>query len=1023
VRWQHVIPSVARDRCGRVVAFLLPHRSLATVGMTCVLLFWASVAAADRVALVSFQRVPIPSDVPANLVSAIVQDKTGLLWFGTQGGLVSYDGYDFRVFKSDPANPKSLAGDYVRTMLVASDGTLWIGSFSGGLSIFDPATETFTRMRHDANDPGSLAYDRVEGIVETRDGSMWVATTAGLDRIDRRTHRIEHFRHDANEARSLADDRVRGLLADRRGRLWVGTRDGLQRWLGADRGFERIGFKGEYVTKLFEDSGGRVWVGTEEEGAAVVDPDTDAVHSLLPQPIDPQGLSHFWVYGFAEALPGEVWVATFGAGIDVVDAQTLKVIDRLAPDPMLDNTLPDNRIGALLRDRDGVMWVGTWGEGIARHDPHSRAFRALRYTPNNPDGLAHRAAVRSLEMSDGTIWVGTNGNGIDIFDSNLRRISAHRANPADPGALSDGGITCLAQSGDGTIWVATLNSLLHRLRPGSPRFDRIPAARLPGGPIRSIAFTSDGMLWAGAAEGMARIDPRTLDTRIYKQWPGAAKSSPAIESIVAANDGTLWVGTDNGLYRFDPRTETATRIAHDPARTDSLPENWVPDLLLARDGRLWVATAGGAAILTQWDEQTAHFARVTSSSAQALIEDATGAVWIGPRVRVDPHTLARREFGAGDGVAYRTFFIASRARTHDGRLLFGSPEGLLIVDPALIADERADIPIIATALRVEGHARPGASLLRSLTLNQHERTFTLDVAALDLTAAARHQYRYRLDDLENDWTLAAPSQRSVTYSRIPPGNYTLRVGVDTRDGRWSTRELRLPVMVIPAFYQTTVFRALAALAIVALIYLLYRFRIRRLRARQAALELLVAERTRELSVAYARIEQASLTDPLTQLRNRRYLEQTIDADLELAKRSGDNLVVLLADLDHFKTVNDTYGHLAGDAVLIDLARLLRQSVRASDVVLRWGGEEFLILLRFVSREVGPELAEKIRSTVAAHEFRLPDGTTIGRTLSIGIAVWPAGDLSFDRVVDQADAALYEAKRSGRNRWVAAGLND
>src|SRR6185436_562333 len=103
--------------------------------------------------------------------------------------------------------------------------------------------------------------------------------------------------------------------------------------------------------------------------------------------------------------------------------------------------------------------------------------------------------------------VGTNGNGIDVLDRDLRRVGGFRPNAADAGALSDGSITCLAEAEDGTMWVATLNSSLHRLRPGATRFERVPAERLAGGPIRSMAFTADGVLWAGAAEGMARVDP------------------------------------------------------------------------------------------------------------------------------------------------------------------------------------------------------------------------------------------------------------------------------------------------------------------------------------------------------------------------------------------------------------------------------------------------------------------------------------------------------------------------------------
>src|SRR6185436_13113605 len=148
--------------------------------------------------------------------------------------------------------------------------------------------------------------------------------------------------------------------------------------------------------------------------------------------------------------------------------------DRLRHDPALESTPGGDRIGAILRDRSGVVWVGTWGQGIARHDPATRAFRMLRYSPDRPDGLTHPDVVRALQTRDGTLWVGTNGNGVDLFDRDLRRIGAiggYRPDPLDPGALSVGEVTCLAEGRDGSVWVATLNGDLHRKRPGAPSFE------------------------------------------------------------------------------------------------------------------------------------------------------------------------------------------------------------------------------------------------------------------------------------------------------------------------------------------------------------------------------------------------------------------------------------------------------------------------------------------------------------------------------------------------------------------------
>lgn len=203
------------------------------------------------------------------------------------------------------------------------------------------------------------------------------------------------------------------------------------------------------------------------------------------------------------------------------------------------------------------------------------------------------------------------------------------------------------------------------------------------------------------------------------------------------------------------------------------------------------------------------------------------------------------------------------------------------------------------------------------------------------------------------------------------------------------------------------------------------------------LENRVEERTRELKMAYKTLEDMSLTDPLTGLRNRRYVLKNIDADVAQTTRAYLNwleagqvnpppreqdMVFFLVDMDHFKSVNDTYGHAAGDEVLIQLRILLEKAFRASDYLVRWGGEEFLVVARFSTRDSAAIMAERLRAIVAAHAFDIGGGQRIHRTCSIGFAAYPFLEsqprlMSWSQVVDLADLSLYAAKRSNRNAWV------
>ncbi|GJJ04664.1 hypothetical protein RugamoR64_52020 [Duganella rhizosphaerae] len=199
------------------------------------------------------------------------------------------------------------------------------------------------------------------------------------------------------------------------------------------------------------------------------------------------------------------------------------------------------------------------------------------------------------------------------------------------------------------------------------------------------------------------------------------------------------------------------------------------------------------------------------------------------------------------------------------------------------------------------------------------------------------------------------------------------------------------------------------------------------------------EKNLELEQAYKALEEVSLTDQLTGLRNRRFFLQNVDADVALSLRGYDagqhreltecdliapnDLVFFMVDLDHFKEVNDRYGHAAGDSILVQMQERLREVFRESDYVIRWGGEEFLVLARATHRDEAHAVAERMRRAVADRAFVLPDGVLLSKTCSIGFACFPFLPqqprlLSWSQVVELADQGLYVAKRSGRNAWAA-----
>jgi len=233
------------------------------------------------------------------------------------------------------------------------------------------------------------------------------------------------------------------------------------------------------------------------------------------------------------------------------------------------------------------------------------------------------------------------------------------------------------------------------------------------------------------------------------------------------------------------------------------------------------------------------------------------------------------------------------------------------------------------------------------------------------------------------------------------------------------------------------------LSLFSVVAIIFQGRVVALRRRNQHLEAMVEARSREVQVKALELERAnealrdqSVTDPLTGAYNRRYLGQRMPEDVARVRRAYENvnlgkkaalgeipdLQFLMVDLDYFKTVNDVHGHAAGDRVLQDIAAVLKQCLRETDTLTRWGGEEFLIVARNANRAMASQVAERIRSAVEAHDFLLENGTVLKRTVSLGFAFYPflpgRPDLfDWQKIIDLADLSMYAAKRGGRNAWV------
>jgi signal transduction histidine kinase/sugar lactone lactonase YvrE len=797
---------------------------------------WAAVACAPAYAGLPetprLRQLTVADGLPSNRINDLTEDRHGYLWIASSDGLARFDGLDYRVWRAE----QGLRDNFVWSVHVDARNRVWVATRMAGLAVLDEARQSF-RYFNTGNSPAMGSND-VWTVTSTPDGDVWFGTADhGLHRLDAQGH-VTRFMPRPGDPRSLPSPSVSKVLVAPDGALWVGTKAGVARWTGRD--FERLA---------------------------------------------PSVLGKSWVNAMTVEDDGTLWIGTSHGVV------ARRPDGRVDPRPWPN----DSVLHVLHRDRDGSHWLDI-PQGLGRDSDGDVAVVPLYSLSSR--GMVRPPWVKTYEDHEGGLWFASSSNGLWYLPPNWRQFSVLPRRLEDPASLGNASVLGIAPARDGHMWLVGTGGVLDRFDPESGRVEHV--LRDVGRGLVLLAVHEDraGRVWMAYVEGVVRFDPRT---RQLRRWPRGVPRDAALaaEPVAIAQDGDdrVWIATEaNGLQARD----ADGRVVHQllPGDGQGLPRNvQIAALARAPDGRLWVLGAQGVLAWNPVARRLEHVPGMPAEDVRGVAVAGDGQVWVAradaieryrstpqryertwrmdvsgglPQVipngvavdaagivwmtsvrgiiRVDPAQRSARVFGEHDGLPSQEFGGAPVQRPGDGRVLAGSPEGLVLFDPAVVRPSTRAPRLVLEDIQVRSDT--GMRRLQSaggFQLAHDDRDLRVAARLLSFNNARTHAYRFRLGGHDGEWVDAGMRGERV-FSALAPGNYLLEVQARNADNVWSPIQ-RIKFDVAAPWWRTPAAMAGAVGLAVLLLWWIadaYRQRVRRRHAWQ------MTQQERELA------QQASL---------------------------------------------------------------------------------------------------------------------------------------------------------------------
>jgi len=896
----------------------------AAILLAAFLLFFSVQCAAQFLPNPNYVSYNIEDGLSNSMVHTISQDGDGYMWFGTEDGLNRFDGQTFHVYRNDPKNVHSLAGNRVNQVYLADDNTLWIAT-RNGLSQYHKNGDNFTSITV----ASGLSHNNVQSVLKVED-TLWLGTDNGLNIVDLNTQRVtvfpvsedgqgtshkwiralakqgnyiwvatwggglnrydltlkrfEYFRHNSQDKRSLSTDTVYSVLVSKHNDVWVGTvQGGLNRFEPTCECFERHTPNKDYqkttVASLAE-SNSALWV-ANDNGLSKRDYKTRAFSSYSM--LKPHELGNITrdVRSVFISRDDTIWLGSFQGGIIAIPANGFS-IQTYAYSEQAQNSLMSDDINSLLVDQ-GYLWTGSVG-GLYRYP----------ITQSGALGAAERVidtfTLKIEPANNGSYWLATN-RGLYHLNADLTTLSYNDHTKLILDNAGEGAVLDVVETRSGRVFVANWRGGLTQVvdehlgvfkRVGFRGDKRGINANTH---IYSMVEGRDDQLWIGTTDGVNRYDIE-LDKIHHYSLQFNHNQPPVTVYYVFVDGDKLYLGTSNGLYEYEESSDTFTHF--------SLPlkSHYIQAIVKDADTALWLSTFNG---LYRWNKITNH---------------------------VDA-------FFKRDGLQSSEFNTKGVVKGDDGTLYFAGIDGVSRIIPSRLKAESSNAtlrwlvpenyPLSKTTKNTSQHTQASTKNDIELQFTQSADTISLDYFVDDFYRLQRRQFRYRLN--KEAW-VEVGNAMSIQLSGLATGTYDISLQYSNDGKQWRSAHNKMLIDVEPPPYQSNIALMMYGLLLLLVGFAYYRFRTHALLKQKVQLQQRIDEKTAELAATLAQKNQlfanishelrtpiTLINAPIEQLAQDANLSEQQKKLIHLIQNNGKRLFGLVERILHLSKIEQKEKHI------------------------------------------------------------------------------------------------------------------